>query len=133
MFVTRGAVRSSPPLARSCSSRWRTTTSARVDCWSAKGKGDPRALARTDPALGARFSRSFEELFTNGDARAVIALAEDLLAPDGGLLFDGYRLDAPSSWRKPICFLTSQLHDQFVQIDADRESASLSMTAAADG
>lgn len=70
--------------------------------WSAKGKAILRALARTDPALGGRFSRSFEDLFTKGDARAVIALAEDLLAPDGGLLFDGYRLDAPSSWRKPI-------------------------------
>ena len=33
---------------------------------------------------------------------AVIALAEELLQADGGLLFDGYRLDAPPEWRQPF-------------------------------
>ena len=28
--------------------------------------------------------------------------AEELLQADGGLLFDGYRLDAPPEWRQPI-------------------------------
>jgi hypothetical protein len=45
---------------------------------------------------------AFDDLFTRSDATAVIALAEQLLAPGGGLLFDGYRLDAPAAWRKPM-------------------------------
>jgi hypothetical protein len=49
-----------------------------------------------------RYCRSFDDLFTRGDGRGVIALAEDLLGPDGGFLFDGFRLDAPAEWRTPM-------------------------------
>jgi predicted nucleotidyltransferase len=69
-------------------------------CWSAKGKSIPRALKRTDADLCVRYGRSFEDLFSRGDARQVIALAEELLGPHGGLLFDGYKSDAPREWRK---------------------------------
>jgi predicted nucleotidyltransferase len=69
--------------------------------WSAKGKSIPRALQRADAALSVRYFRSFDDLFARGDARSVIALAEELLAADGGLLFEGYRRDAPAAWRKP--------------------------------
>jgi hypothetical protein len=68
--------------------------------WSGKGKSIPRALMRADAPLCERYCRSFEDLFTKGDPRAVIALAEELLGPDGGFLFDGYRLDAPAAWRR---------------------------------
>ena len=68
--------------------------------WSAKGKGIPRALRSADPELSARYCQSFEDLFTRGDVRAVIQLAEELLQPGGGPLFDGYRADAPATWRK---------------------------------
>jgi nucleotidyltransferase-like protein len=70
--------------------------------WSATGKTIPRALLRVDAVLSARFSRSFEDLFRRGESDAVIALADELLRPDGGLLFDGYRLEAPPEWRKPL-------------------------------
>ena len=70
--------------------------------WSATGKSLPRALKRADAALSVRHCRSFEALFTEGEVGSVIALAEGLLESDGGLLFDGYRLDAPAEWRKPI-------------------------------
>jgi predicted nucleotidyltransferase len=68
--------------------------------WSAKGKAIPGALMRTDVGLCERYCRSFEGLFAGGDIDPVIALAEQLLQADGGLLFDGYRLDAPQEWRR---------------------------------
>jgi hypothetical protein len=67
--------------------------------WSARGKRIPRALTRTDPALGARYCQAFEALFKTGDSGPVIHLVEDLLAARGGPLFEGYRSDAPEAWR----------------------------------
>jgi|SRR5581483_4931137 len=67
--------------------------------WSARGKAIPRALQRADPALCARYCRSFESLFREGDVGHVIQLTEELLKAQGGLLFDGYRSDAPVGWR----------------------------------
>jgi hypothetical protein len=67
--------------------------------WSAKGKAIPRALQRADPVLCTRYCRAFESLFQHGEVGQVIQLAEALLAPHGGLLFDGYRSDAPPRWR----------------------------------
>jgi hypothetical protein len=72
----------------------------RLRLWSAKGKAIPRALRRADPDLCARYCRSFDALFRNHDVREVLLMAEDLLRPAGGWLFDGYRSDAPASWRK---------------------------------
>ena len=69
--------------------------------WSAKGKAIPRVLRQTDAALCAAYCDAFEELFGRGDPQAVIRLAEDLLKESGGPLFDGFRLDAPVSWRQP--------------------------------
>lgn len=73
----------------------------RQGLWSAKGKAIPRALHRADLDLCARYCQSFDNLFKLGDAQAVIQLAEDLLRAGGGPLFEGYRADAPASWRKP--------------------------------
>jgi len=69
--------------------------------WSARGKAIPRALQRADPTLCTRYCRAFESLFQEGDVGPVIQLTEELLAPHGGLLFDGYRSDAPPGWRTP--------------------------------
>jgi predicted nucleotidyltransferase len=68
--------------------------------WSARGKAIPRALQRADPVLCTRYRRAFESLFHDGEVSHVIQLTEELLAPNGGLLFDGYRSDAPASWRR---------------------------------
>jgi hypothetical protein len=68
--------------------------------WSAKGKAIPRVLRQTDPALCAVYCDAFGELFGRGDPQAVIRLAEDLLRDSGGPLFDGFRADAPPSWRR---------------------------------
>jgi Nucleotidyltransferase domain len=70
--------------------------------WSAKGKSIPRILKQRDADLCLRYCNSFEELFAHGRAEKVIALAEELLKPKGGFLFDGHRLDAPADCRKPL-------------------------------
>jgi hypothetical protein len=70
--------------------------------WSAKGKSIPRVLERVAPELCEKYCESFETLFRNGEASAAIALAEELLQTNGGLLFEGYKRDAPPEWRKPL-------------------------------
>ncbi len=69
------------------------------DQWSAKGKRIPGRLMALDPEFGNRFTDAFEAAFARSDVAAVIELAEVVLEPDGGFLFDGYDRDAPCSWR----------------------------------
>jgi hypothetical protein len=76
--------------------------------WSAGGKAIPRALGRADADLRDRYCRAFDRLFASGDAEPVIRMAEELLLPGGGVLFEGYRADAPTEWRKPICDATAE-------------------------
>jgi predicted nucleotidyltransferase len=73
----------------------------RQGLWSAKGKAIPRVLRQADPELCLKYSQSFNNLFKLGDATGVIELAEELLEAAGGPLFEGYRSDAPPTWRKP--------------------------------
>lgn len=70
--------------------------------WSAKGKAIPRVLGHVDPGLAARFTAAFESLSRGAGTVEVITLAEDILRPEGGFLFDGFRLDAPATWRRPL-------------------------------
>ncbi len=70
--------------------------------WSAKGKSIPRILKQADADLCLRYCNSFEELFANGQPAKVVALAEEILKPNGGFLFDGHKLDAPTDCRKPL-------------------------------
>lgn len=70
--------------------------------WLAKGKSIPRSLQRHNPVFYQEFTASFEELFVVGKTERIINLAEKLLAPFGGFIFDGIKLDAPADWRKPI-------------------------------
>jgi hypothetical protein len=68
--------------------------------WSAKGKAIPRRLREIDAPFAARFREAFETLFGGKRSREVIALVEEVLAPFGGFLFDGYKLDAAGDKRK---------------------------------
>ncbi len=70
--------------------------------WSAKSKSIPRALRKLNPDFQQRFCASFENLFIAGEIESIINLTQDLLAPHGGFLFDGLRLDASPDCRKPI-------------------------------
>jgi predicted nucleotidyltransferase len=68
--------------------------------WSAKSKSIPRALRKLNADFQRRFSESFEKLFVAGETGKVIELTEHSLAPHGGFLFDGLRLDASADCKK---------------------------------
>lgn len=70
--------------------------------WSASGKVISRELKKFDPVFEQKFSKAFEDLFSDGKAESAISLAEEILSPFGGPLFDGYRRDAPSAWKKSL-------------------------------
>jgi predicted nucleotidyltransferase len=67
--------------------------------WATSGKLVPKWLRKADEAFAEEFCASFAELFRGSPTR-LIKLVEELLAPHGGLLFDGYRMEAPAKWRK---------------------------------
>lgn len=68
--------------------------------WTGAGKWLPRQVTAFDPALGGVFVAAFDALFREGEARPLLDCAEQVFAPHGGLLFDGYRADALAEWRK---------------------------------
>lgn len=70
--------------------------------WSAKGKSIPRILSRADADLCLRYSAAFDELFAHGRPEIVVALAEEILTPAGGFLFDSHKLQAPADYRKVL-------------------------------
>jgi hypothetical protein len=70
--------------------------------WSGNGKQLSRALRRQMPESHLVFVEAFEALFTKNDSELVLRLAEKSVAPFGGFIFDGYRREAPSSWRLPL-------------------------------
>jgi len=70
--------------------------------WSAKGKSIPRILRQADSDLCLHYTSAFEELFAHCQSATLIALVVEILAPRGGFLFDGHRLDAPANYRKAL-------------------------------
>lgn len=72
------------------------------DFWTAKAKSIPRKLKLANPEFCSRFCDGFEKLFADGQTEKVIALAEEILSPVGGFLFDAHKLDAPPDNRKPL-------------------------------
>ena len=70
--------------------------------WSAVNKSIPRKLGKTDPEFYSRFREGFDQLFAGGQSDKVIALAEEILKPHGGFLFDGYKHEASPACRKPL-------------------------------
>ena len=74
--------------------------------WSGKGKWCSRELKNINQQLEKDFFRAFDLLFSAKDPSATISLCEKVLLPHGGFLFNGFCLDAPSSWKLPIKKLT---------------------------
>lgn len=70
--------------------------------WSARNKHVPRQLAQADPALAERFIQAFDAVFSAHNPLLLLELAESILGPQGGFLFDNYKLDAPADWRKKL-------------------------------
>jgi hypothetical protein len=67
--------------------------------WGAHSKTLPRRLARIDTAFAARYDAAFEAAF-RGDPAPLFAISDEVLAPDGGRLFDGHRSESDTDWRR---------------------------------
>ena len=50
---------------------------------------------RDDAALADRFETAFSSLFASGEAASVQALVDEVLAPYGGRLWEGFSQDTP--------------------------------------
>jgi Nucleotidyltransferase domain len=68
--------------------------------WMGKGKWIPRRLAEFDPALARRFDRAFDDFLIRDNATRLIRLSAEILKPLGGPLWEGWRSDAPKTWRR---------------------------------
>ncbi|MBK9324752.1 MAG: nucleotidyltransferase domain-containing protein [Bdellovibrionaceae bacterium] len=66
--------------------------------WSASRKHIPRKLKKINSDLHIKWVTAFNDAFC-GKTEEVIQLATEITEPFGGLLFDGYRRDAPKDWR----------------------------------
>ena len=62
--------------------------------WCASGKSLIRYLQKDNYDLALEFNQSFESLFQRGDTLGIENLVQKILAPHGGLLWDGFRSDA---------------------------------------
>jgi hypothetical protein len=67
--------------------------------WSGRGKWIPRILGRLEGQVLQRFEHAFS-LLEKGRSDAIIALTENELERHGGLLFAGYRREAPADARR---------------------------------
>lgn len=63
--------------------------------WGATGRQATGALRRLDPALADHFHHAFLALFTSGDAKPVLRLAEQVMQPLGGFVWANNMADAP--------------------------------------
>jgi Nucleotidyltransferase domain len=68
--------------------------------WSGGGKALAQRLERHDPALALRLEHAFGALFRRFQAAQILGLVEELLAPLGGPLAQGYYRPAPPEWRR---------------------------------
>ncbi len=67
--------------------------------WGATGKTIPRRLLEADEAFALTFDVAFAEAF-RGDLRALFAVSDEVLAPIGGRLFEGYSSYSDALWRR---------------------------------
>lgn len=80
-------------------------------CWSATGKSIPGQLEKLQPGLSDRYTRAFQTFFQKLSADELLELAESLLEPYGGWLFEEPPRPAPPHWRlrNPPQFETARL------------------------
>jgi hypothetical protein len=69
--------------------------------WLGSGKTLPRLVARAAPDLADELENAFALFFRTGDRAPVLVAVERVLEPFGGMYFDGFRSDAPTSSRLP--------------------------------
>ena len=67
--------------------------------WTARGKALPAALHGLDADLEQAFTVAFEQSYLEGEDTLLQSLIDEILRPFGGPLRDGFRQQAPPSWR----------------------------------
>jgi hypothetical protein len=67
--------------------------------WCASGKSIIRYLKNDSPALALEFNQCFENLFQKGDFVGLESVVKKVLMPYGGLLWDGFKLNASKDAR----------------------------------
>jgi len=67
--------------------------------WLGSGKTLPRLVERAAPELSHSIESAFELFFQTGDRTPVLDVTRQILEPFGGEIFDGFRSDAPASFR----------------------------------
>ena len=70
--------------------------------WSESSRCVADRLEEVNPVFYNTFREAFSKLFKTNATAEVLNLAAEVLAPQGGALFDGYRVDAPAEWRMPL-------------------------------
>ena len=78
--------------------------------WSASGKHIPRRMMKLDPQFAVHWTSAFN-LAYSGQTQELIRLTESLLELSGKFSFDGYRREAPKSWRKSLPTAKNILQD----------------------
>jgi len=68
--------------------------------WQASGKAILRTLKKYDYDLATDWRDAFDEVFKDGHTMQLERLVKRILTPFGGLLWNGFHLDAPHDWRK---------------------------------
>lgn len=70
--------------------------------WCASGKSILRYLENQDSDLARAYAQAFEALFKYNHTKELEVLVNKILEPYGGLLWEGYRSDAPKEYRNSI-------------------------------
>jgi hypothetical protein len=69
--------------------------------WGAKGKHIPRRLKQVAPETAEKFEFAFQSAFSKHDTTLILSLAEEILKPHGGFLFENYA-ECPVEWRRTV-------------------------------
>jgi predicted nucleotidyltransferase len=69
-------------------------------CWSGHSKALLRSLKDVDETFASRYVESFDAGFSDHDIAPVVALADDVLQPYGGRLWEGYKEAPGPGWRQ---------------------------------
>lgn len=69
--------------------------------WRASGKSIVRYLNDENPVFALEFTQSFDKVFQRGNTTDLEKLTQKILMPFGGLLWDGYKSEAPKEFRSP--------------------------------
>lgn len=70
--------------------------------WCASGKSIVRYLKDENPEIAKEFTQSFDKLFRTGETADLEILVEKILAPFGGLHWDGYYSQAPKEFKLTV-------------------------------